>query len=119
MASEAIMRSAEVALRLSIVLSVAAFIALAASLYEIDRREKSSADTAATNLTEIERHLQVIDNQIRILSGQYAAQLSAQERRLQALGSQLETLRQQYNSRLKELEDELRVLRVEQTPTRR
>jgi chromosome segregation ATPase len=119
MRSEAIMRSAEVALRLSIVLSVAAFIALVASLYEIDRREKSSADTAAANLAEIERHLQVIDNQIRVLSGQYAAQLSAQERRLQALGSQLDTLRQQYNSRLKALEDDLRVLRVEQGPARR
>jgi hypothetical protein len=49
------MRSGEVALRISIVLSVAGFITLAAGLYEIDRREKSSSDTVAANLAEIEQ----------------------------------------------------------------
>ena len=112
------MRSAEVALRLSIVLSVAAFIGLAAGLYEIDRRDKSSSDTTAANLAEVERHLQSLDNQMRILTGQYGAQLSAQDRRLQALGTQVDALGQQYGARLKELEDELRARRPEQPPRR-
>ena len=42
------MRSGDVALRLSIVFSVAGFIALAASLYEVDRREKSNSATAGS-----------------------------------------------------------------------
>ncbi len=37
------MRSGDVALRLLVVFSVAGFIALVASLYEVDRREKSSS----------------------------------------------------------------------------
>jgi hypothetical protein len=40
------MRSEDVALRLSIVFSVAGFIPLVAGLYEIDQREKSTAGTA-------------------------------------------------------------------------
>jgi hypothetical protein len=59
------MRSGDVALRLSIVFSVAGFIALAASLYEVDRREKSNSATAAVNLIEIEQQVQVLSNQIR------------------------------------------------------
>ena len=73
------MRSGDVALRLSIVFSVAGFIALAASLYEVDRREKSNSATAAVNLIEIEQQVQVLNNQIRILSNQ----LGANERQAQ------------------------------------
>jgi hypothetical protein len=36
-------------------MSVAGFIALAARLYEIDRRQKSSSGTAAANLTEFKQ----------------------------------------------------------------
>jgi hypothetical protein len=69
------MRCGDVALRLSIVFSVAGFITLAAGLYEIDRREKSSAETAAANLAEIEQRVQTLANQIRILNDQYATEL--------------------------------------------
>jgi peptidoglycan hydrolase CwlO-like protein len=94
------MRSGDVALRLSIVFSVAGFIALAASLYEVDRREKSSAGTVAVNLTEIEQQVHILSNQIRILSNQ----LGATERQAQALGNQVQAL----DLRLRELEDDLR-----------
>jgi hypothetical protein len=40
-------------------LSVAGFIALAAGLYEIDRREKSSSTTGERNLAEIEQRIQI------------------------------------------------------------
>src|SRR5260370_40361513 len=49
------MRSGDVALRLSVVFAVAGSIALVASLYEIDRREKRSSETVTANLTEIEQ----------------------------------------------------------------
>ncbi len=94
------MRSGDVALRLLVVFSVAGFIALVASLYEVDRREKSSSGTAAANLIEIEQQVQVLGNQIRILSHQ----LGTSERQTQALSSQVQAL----DSRLKELEDDLR-----------
>ena len=94
------MRSGDVALRFSIVLSVAGLLALAASLYEVDRREKSSSGTAAANLIEIEQQVQVLGNQIRILSNQ----LGATERQAQALGREIQGL----DLRLKELEDGLR-----------
>ncbi len=97
------MRSGDVALRLSIVFSVAGFIALAASLYEVDRREKSNSATAAVNLIEIEQQIQVLSNQIRILSNQ----LGANERQAQLLDSQIQAL----DLRLKELEDALRARR--------
>ena len=97
------MRSGDVALRLSIVFSVAGFIALAASLYEVDRREKSNSGTAAVNLIEIEQQVQILSNQIRILSNQ----LGANERQAQLLGSQIQAL----DLRLKELEDGLRARR--------
>src|ERR1700747_911267 len=58
------MRSGDVALRLLVVFSVAGFIALAASLYEVDRREKSNSATAGVNLIEIEQQVQVLSNQI-------------------------------------------------------
>ena len=97
------MRSGDVALRLLAVFSMAAFIALAASLYEVDRREKSNSGTAAVNLIEIEQQVQVLSNQIRILSNQ----LGANERQAQLLGSQIEAL----DLRLKGLEDALRARR--------
>jgi TolA-binding protein len=127
------MRSGDVALRLSIVLSVACFIALAAGLYEIDRREKSSSATGDRNLVEIEQRNQILSNQIHVL----AAQLSASERQLQALSSRVQALSDQYESRLteterqieavsgrydaplKELEDDLRVRRLESAPVPR
>ena len=94
------MRSGDVALRFSIVLSVAGLIALAASLYEVDRREKSSAGTVTVNLTEIEQQVHILSNQIRILSNQ----LGATERQAQALGREIQGL----DLRLKGLEDGLR-----------
>ena len=97
------MRSGDVALRFSIVLSVAGLIALAASLYEVDRREKSSAGTVAVNLSELEQQVHILSNQVRILSNQ----LGASERQAQALGSHTHSL----DSRLKDLEDHLRTRR--------
>ena len=47
------MHSADVALRFSAVFAVAGFIIMAASLFEIDRREKSSSETVTANFTEI------------------------------------------------------------------
>src|SRR5262249_18768387 len=82
------MRSGDVALRLLAVFSVAGFIALAASLYEVDRREKSNSGTAGVNLIEIEQQVQVLSNQIRILSNQ----LVANERQAQLLDSQIQAL---------------------------
>ena len=94
------MRSGDVALRFSIVLSVDGLVALAASLYEVDRREKSSAGTVTVNLTEVEQQVQILSNQIRILSNQ----LGATERQAQALGREIQGL----DLRLKGLEDGLR-----------
>ncbi len=74
-----------------------------ASLYEVDRREKSNSATAAVNLIEIEQQIQVLSNQIRILSNQ----LGANERQAQLLGSQIQAL----DLRLKGLEDALRARR--------
>jgi hypothetical protein len=74
------------------VFSVAGFIALAAGLYEIDRREKSSSATAAANLVDMEQRLQILTDQIRVLSDQSAAQQAASERRFQALTSQIQAL---------------------------
>jgi predicted nucleic acid-binding Zn-ribbon protein len=97
------MRGGDVALRFSIVLSVAGLVALAASLYEVDRREKSSAGTVAVNLAELEQQVHILSDQIRILSNQ----LGANERQAQALGSHIQSL----DSRLKDLEDHLRARR--------
>src|ERR1700721_779646 len=94
------MRSGDVALRFSIVFAVAGFITIAAGIYEIDRREKSSSETVTANLTEIEQR-------IRILNDQYTRQINANERELQALGIQIQAL----ESRLNELDDHLRVPR--------
>jgi hypothetical protein len=86
------MRSGDMALRLSIVFSVVGFIAVAAGLYEIDRREKSSSATEAANLADMEQRLQILTDQIRVLSDQSAAQQAANERRLQALTSRIQAL---------------------------
>ena len=52
------MRNGDVILRLLVVFSVAGFLALAAGLYEIDRREKSSSATGDHNLTEVDLRIQ-------------------------------------------------------------
>jgi peptidoglycan hydrolase CwlO-like protein len=113
------MRSGDVALRLSIVFSLIGVIALLAGLYEIDRREKSSSETLAANVGEIEQRVQALANQVRVLSDQYTAQLSLTERQLQGLNNQIQALTHQYESRLKKLEDDLRALRSESAPARR
>jgi hypothetical protein len=86
------MPSGDMALRLSIVFSVAGFIALAAGLYEIDRREKSSSATIAANLMDMEQRVQILTDQIRVLSDQSTAQQVANERRFQALTTQIQAL---------------------------
>jgi predicted nucleic acid-binding Zn-ribbon protein len=99
------MYSRDVALRFSVVFAVAGFIALVTSLYEIDRRAKSSSETVTANLTEIELRVQDVSNQIRILNEQYTRQLIASERQVRALNTEIQALQ----SRLNELEDDLRV----------
>jgi hypothetical protein len=94
-----------------IVFAVAAFIALAASVYEIDRREKSSSNTIAANFADLEQRVQALGDQIRILHNEYAGRVAADQRRLQALTSQIEALSNQYDTRLRELEDASRVRR--------
>ena len=109
-----VMRNGEVALRFSVVFAVAGFIIMAAGIYEIDRREKSSSETVTRNLTEIEQGVRMLGEQIRILNDQYTRQINANERELHALGIQIQAL----ESRLNELEDHLRV-RQESAPGRR
>jgi uncharacterized protein HemX len=99
------MHNWQAALRLAIVFALAAFIALAASVYEIDRREKSSADTIAANFGDLDQRVQTLSDQIRILHNEYAGRLAADQRRLEALTGQIEALSNQYDARLKELED--------------
>jgi hypothetical protein len=76
------MRSGDVALRLSGVFAVAGFIVIAAGIYEIDRREKSSSETVTANLIEIEQRVRALSEQARILNDQYAAQINTNERRI-------------------------------------
>jgi hypothetical protein len=95
------MRSGDLALRLSIVFSVAGVLVLVAGLYEIDRREKSSSATLSANVAEIEQRVQLLVHQMRVLSDQHTAQLAATERRLN------------------KLEEDLRALRSEPAPLRR
>jgi peptidoglycan hydrolase CwlO-like protein len=102
-----IMRSGDVALRLSTVFAVAGFIVMAAGLYEIDRREKSSSETVTANLTEIEQRVSILSEQIRVLNDQYATQIDRNERRLDSLEIQIQAL----ESRLNDLQDHLRVRR--------
>ena len=103
------MRNGDAALRFSIVVAIASFIALTAGLYEIDRREKSTSATGERNLAEIEQRIQLLGDQIRVLNSQLTAQLAANERQLQALKGEVQTLSSKYESRLKELENTLRV----------
>ena len=79
------MRSGDVALRFSIVFAVAGFITIAAGIYEIDRREKSSSETVTRNLTEIEQRVRILSEQARILNDQYATQINTNERRPHSL----------------------------------
>ena len=97
------MRNGDVALRFSIVFAVAGFVAFVASIYEIDRREKSTSETVRANLIAVEQRIQVLNDQIRILNEQYSSQLNATEHKLQALGAQIESI----ESRQKELEGNL------------
>jgi hypothetical protein len=113
------MPNGDVALRLFGVLSVAGFIALAASLYEVDRREKSSLATGEHTLADIEQRIQILSSQFHILNNQLTAQLTATERHVQALSREVQALRDQHESRLKELEDGLRVRRVQPGPAPR
>jgi len=123
------MRNGDIALRLSIVFSVAGFIALAAALYETDRRAKSTSATGERSLVEIDQKIQALGSQIRVLS----AQLDASERQMRALSGQVDQYdsrltaneRQmqlfigRYDARLKELEDDLRVRRLQSEPAPR
>jgi len=108
------MYSGDVALRFSIVFAIAGFIVMAAGIYEIDRREKSSSDTVTANLSEIEQRVRIVNDQIRILNDEYTSQINSNKRELQALGIQIQAL----DSRLNELEHNLHVPR-EPAPARR
>ena len=99
------MRNGDVALRFSIVFAVVGFITMAAGIYEIDRREKSSSATVTANLTRIEQRVQILSDQIRILNDQYTRQINNNERQLHSLDIEIQAL----ESRLNELEDHLRV----------
>jgi cell division protein FtsB len=95
------MPSAEVALRFSIVFAVVGFILIAAGIYEIDRREKSGSETQTANLTEIDRRVRILADQIRILNDQYTSQINTNERQLHSLQTQFQAL----ESRLSDLEN--------------
>jgi peptidoglycan hydrolase CwlO-like protein len=97
------MHSADIALRFSAVFAVASFIIMAASLFEIDRREKSSSETVTANFTEIEQRVRMLSEQIRILNDQYTSQISRNEQQLHSLDTQMQTL----DARLNELENHL------------
>ena len=100
-----LMRNGDVALRFSVVFAVAGFIIMAAGIYEIDRREKSSSETVTRNLTEIEQGVRMLGEQIRILNDQYTTQINRNHRQLQSLDAQVQTL----ESRLNDLENHLGV----------
>ena len=95
------MRSGDVALRLSTVFVVAGSIALAAGMYELDRREKSSSETIAANLNTLDQRLEFLTNQVRILNDEFSSQRNASELQIQALDSQVQAL----ESRLRAVED--------------
>jgi hypothetical protein len=101
------MRNGDVALRLSVVFAVAGFIIMAAGIYEIDRREKSSSETVTANLTGIEQRVQLLSEQIRILNDQYTKQINGNDRQFHSLDIRIQAL----ESRLDQLEDHLRVRR--------
>jgi len=101
------MHSGDVALRFSVVFAVAGFIIMAAGVYEIDRREKSSSETVTASLSGIEQRVTILSDQIRILNDGYTRQIDTKERQLHSLDIQIQAL----ESRLNELEDQLRVRR--------
>jgi hypothetical protein len=101
------MRNGDVALRFSVVFALVGFIIMAAGIYEIDRREKSSSATVTANLTGIEQRVQILSDQIRILNDQYTRQISSNERQLRSLDIQVQAL----ESRLNEFEEQLRARR--------
>ena len=51
------MPSRDVVLRFLVVLTVAGSIALIAGVYEVDRREKSSSETVAVNLRNLDERV--------------------------------------------------------------
>ena len=91
------MLNGNVALRFSIVFAVIGFITMAAGIYEIDRREKSSSETVTANLTETEQRVRTLSDQIRVLNDQHTRQINANARELQALGIQIQTLESRLN----------------------
>ena len=101
------MHSGDVALRFSVVFAVAGFIIMAAGVYEIDRREKSSSKTVTASLSGIEQRVTILSDQIRILNDGYTRQIDTKERQLHSVDIQIQAL----ESRLNELEDQLRVRR--------
>jgi hypothetical protein len=90
----------DVAFRSLLVLAVAGSIALIAGVFEVDRREKSTSDTVAANLRELGQRVELLGDQVRILSSQFTSQLNASERQVQVLGNQMQAL----ELRLKQLE---------------
>jgi chromosome segregation ATPase len=120
------MRSGDMALRFSIVLSVIGFVALAAALYETDRREKSSSAARERDLIEFNERLGSLGSQVRGLSaqlntserqfGNLSRQVDQNDSRLAAIERQIQIMMGRYDARLKELEDDLRVRRLESPP---
>src|SRR5689334_1488474 len=82
----------DVAFRSLLVLAVAGSIALIAGVFEVDRREKSTSDTVAANLRELGQRVELLGDQVRILSSQFTSQLNASERQVQVLGNQMQAL---------------------------
>src|SRR5262245_22127326 len=127
------MRNRSAGRRLVTIISVAGFLMLAAGLYEIDRRGKSTSATADRHLTELDLAIQALTNRIHILM----AQLDSNERQMQSLSNQVKALSEgyesrlteierqvgtfigQYDARLKELENDLRVRRLDSEPVPR
>jgi hypothetical protein len=79
---------------------VAGSIALIAAVYEVGRREKSSSETVAVNLRNLDERVELLADQVRRLSAQFVSHLNASERQGQALGNQVQAL----ELRLNELE---------------
>ena len=95
-------RGGDVALRFSIVFVIAASIALTAGIYEVDRREKSSSETVADNLKNFNERVEVLADQIRILTAQFTSQSNDGQRQVQSVRNEVQAL----EMRLKELENQ-------------
>jgi hypothetical protein len=74
------MPSRDVVLRFLVVLTVAGSIARIAGVYEVDRREKSSSETVAVNLRNLDERVELLADQVRRLSAQFLSHLNARER---------------------------------------